>query len=649
MSSFLKIKALFVCLLIVNFVFSQDWTERLKITANERTKNASFGTSVAISGDFAVVGANQEPKDADNSEENIFINAGAAYVFKNENGQWEFYQKIVSSDRSSGDYFGNSVAIDGDYIVVGAQKEAEDENGQNTKPNAGSAYIFQNIDGDWTEIQKICASDRSNDDLFGTDVGISQNNIIVSAYQQGSDENGENLKNNSGSVYAFTKQGNTWVQTQKIVASDRSDADFFGYSIDIDKNYLVVGAYLQDYNSTGASYIMDAGAAYVYKKEGETWTEKQKLTAGDRKTESYFGYSVSISGDYIIVGAYKHSENSNLNQSGVAYIFKNNSDNWQEQTKLKSSDLTANDYFGKSVAIDGTYALVGADLQDNDENGENFSFNAGAAYLFKLENNNWTETQKLCASDRSGSAAYGFKLAIHDYNFIVCANQEDYDVNGENYLNNSGSAYIYRKNSNLIVKKGNEIINNEQTLNFGNLIFEEEFQEINISFSNDGGDIIKFTDEEIFVLQGNDIEDFSLEFDENLDTLLMPNTTAYLNIKFSPTSLGLKNAELLINNDTEQSEFLILLKGNGILLSKLSNINSNILVFPNPGNSQIFIDLKDTEADIINIYDANAKCVISKTNAKGLINIDTSNLQTGVYLLSIISDNTIVNSKFIIE
>ncbi|MCK9256196.1 MAG: T9SS type A sorting domain-containing protein, partial [Bacteroidales bacterium] len=475
------------------------------------------------------------------------------------------------------------------------------------------------------------------------------NNIIVSAYQQGSDENGENLKNNSGSVYAFTKQGNTWVQTQKIVASDRSDADFFGYSIDIDNNYLVVGAYLQDYNSTGASYIMDAGAAYVYKKEGETWTEKQKLTAGDRKTESYFGYSVSISGDYIIVGAYKHSENSNLNQSGVAYIFKNNSDNWQEQTKLKSSDLTANDYFGKSVAIDGTYALVGADLQDNDENGENFSFNAGAAYLFKLENNNWTETQKLCASDRSGSAAYGFKLAIHDYNFIVCANQEDYDVNGENYLNNSGSAYIYRKNSNLIVKKGNEIINNEQTLNFGNLIFEEEFQEINISFSNDGGDIIKFTDEEIFVLQGNDIEDFSLEFDENLDTLLMPNTTAYLNIKFSPTSLGLKNAELLINNDTEQSEFLILLKGNGILLSKLSNINSNILVFPNPGNSQIFIDLKDTEADIINIYDANAKCVISKTNAKGLINIDTSNLQTGVYLLSIISDNTIVNSKFIIE
>src|SRR5690554_5368330 len=181
MSSFLKIKSLFVCLLIVYFVFSQDWTERLKITANERTKNASFVTSVAISGDFAVVGANQEPKDADNSEENIFINAGAAYVFKNENGQWEFYQKIVSSDRSSGDYFGNSVAIDGDYIVVGAQKEAEDENGQNTKPNAGSAYIFQNIDGDWTEIQKICASDRSNDDLFGTDVGISQNNIIVSA------------------------------------------------------------------------------------------------------------------------------------------------------------------------------------------------------------------------------------------------------------------------------------------------------------------------------------------------------------------------------------------------------------------------------------------------------------------------------------
>ncbi|HOE39357.1 MAG TPA: FG-GAP repeat protein, partial [Bacteroidales bacterium] len=113
MNIFFKIKATFIFVFIATFAFSQDWTERLKITANVRANDAYFGASVAISGNFAIIGANQEKKDADNSEENSLTNAGAAYIFKNENGEWIFYQKIVASDRSAGDYFGHSVAIDG--------------------------------------------------------------------------------------------------------------------------------------------------------------------------------------------------------------------------------------------------------------------------------------------------------------------------------------------------------------------------------------------------------------------------------------------------------------------------------------------------------------------------------------------------------
>src|SRR5690554_3582463 len=201
MKIFFKIKVTFIFALVANFAFSQDWTERLKITANERANNALFGASVAISGDFAIIGANQEKKDADNSEENILTDAGAAYIFKNESGEWIFYQKIVASDRSGGDYFGHSVAIDGDFIVVGAPQEDEDENGQNTKLNTGSAYVFKNIGGNWTEIQKICASDRNTQDWFGCSVGISGNDIVIGAYAQGTDENGGNQTDMAGAVY----------------------------------------------------------------------------------------------------------------------------------------------------------------------------------------------------------------------------------------------------------------------------------------------------------------------------------------------------------------------------------------------------------------------------------------------------------------
>ena len=649
MKIFFKIKVTFIFALVANFAFSQDWTERLKITANERANNALFGASVAISGDFAIIGANQEKKDADNSEENILTDAGAAYIFKNESGEWIFYQKIVASDRSGGDYFGHSVAIDGDFIVVGAPQEDEDENGQNTKLNTGSAYVFKNIGGNWTEIQKICASDRNTQDWFGCSVGISGNDIVIGAYAQGTDENGGNQTDMAGAVYYFKNQGGTWTETQKMVAHDRRTADYFGASLAIEGNRLVVGAYLQDYNANGYTPKTNAGAVYYLEKENNTWTIKQKLVADDRKAESNFGYSVSISGDYIIVGAHYHDESSSLTSSGAAYIFKYSSNTWEQQTKLIPSDLEANDRFGQSVAISGNYAIVGADLEDHDINGGNNFSNAGSAYLFELQDNNWVQIQKLCASDRSLNDSFGYKVAIQGYNFIVTANQEDHDINNKNYLNNSGSAYIFRKKSNLIVKKDNEIINNGQTLDFGNIVFNDDTLTISLNISTDGGDYICFTNENLFVIQGNNADNFALEFDENIDSCLNPVSTINLGVKFIPISQGLKTAQLLLTNDSEQSNFKIILKGNGIASSSITNISQNISIFPNPASSQIFIDLGKVKVDVLNIYDISGKCLITRTNLKDIINIDISNLQSGVYILNAISDNEVLNFKFIVE
>lgn len=120
-------------------------------------------------------------------------------------------------------------------------------------------------------------------------------------------------------------------------------------------------------------------------------------------------------------------------------------------------------------------------------------------------------------------------------------------------------------------------------------------------------------------------------------------------MKFIPISQGLKTAQLLLTNDSEQSNFKIILKGNGIVSSSITNISQNISIFPNPASSQIFIDLGKVKVDVLNIYDISGKCLITRTNLKDIINIDISNLQSGVYILNAISDNEVLNFKFIVE
>jgi esterase/lipase superfamily enzyme len=270
------------------------WSQKQKLLASDGAHSDSFGASVAISGNYAIVGAYGNDDNGDSS--------GSAYIFELSNGTWTEKQKLLASDADNNDRFGHSVAISGNYAIVGAYYN--DDNGS----DSGSAYIFELSNGNWSEKQKLLASDGASGDYFGSDVAISGNYAIVGA--NGDDDNGSG----SGSAYIFELSNGTWSQKQKLLASDGAYPDSFGGSVAISGIYAVVGAYYDDDNG------QFSGSAYIFELSNGTWSQKQKLLASDGAGFDYFGHSVAISGNYAIVGAYADADNTSY--SGSAYIFE---------------------------------------------------------------------------------------------------------------------------------------------------------------------------------------------------------------------------------------------------------------------------------------------------------------------------------------
>jgi hypothetical protein len=266
--------------------------------------------------------------------------------------------KLNASDGAADDYFGRSVSISGDYAIVGAHGNAD------SGSNSGSAYIFKRNGISWGEQAKITASDGAASDYFGYSTAISGDYAIVGAHLD--DDRGIS----SGSAYIFKRNGTSWIQQAKINASDGAANDHFSQSsVSISGDYAIVGAYLDDDRGSAS------GSAYIFKRNGTSWIQQAKINASDGATYDYFGISASVSGDYAIVGAYG-SDDSGGN-SGSAYIFKRNGTSWSQHVKINVSDGAAGDHFGYSASISGDYAIVGAYLDDDRGS------NSGSEYIFK--------------------------------------------------------------------------------------------------------------------------------------------------------------------------------------------------------------------------------------------------------------------------
>jgi predicted small secreted protein len=340
-----------------NYGGQDYWGEVKKLTASDAQGWDYFGNSVAIDGDYVVVGAELEDGGGNSR--------GAAYIFgRNYGGQdnWGEVKKLTASDAEDSDHFANSVAINGDYIVVGAFYE--DDAGT----DSGAAYIYERNYGgqdNWGEMKKLTASDAEADDRFGWSVAIDGDFIIIGAQYK----NGGGIQRGAAYIYGRNSGGqDNWGEVKKLTASDAEDWDWYGSTVAIDGDYIVVGAHRE--NST-------RGAAYIYDRNfgnPDNWGEVAKLAA---QNSSYFGFSVAISGDYAVVGA--NFEDGAGTDQGAAYIYGRNSggqDNWGEVMRLTPSDAADNDRFGCSVAVSGDYAVVGANFEDG------AGTDRGAIYIF---------------------------------------------------------------------------------------------------------------------------------------------------------------------------------------------------------------------------------------------------------------------------
>ncbi|MDR1497614.1 MAG: FG-GAP repeat protein [Puniceicoccales bacterium] len=382
--------------------------------------NDLFGSSVGISGTTAIVGA--YVKDSQR---------GAAYIYTGvDSGTPTEILKLTASDRAEYDQFGyfNSAGISGTIAIVGAY--GKEVNPSILPKDTGAAYIYTGVGSNDPIETKLTASDAAHEDNFGWSVGISGTTAIVGAYRKDS---------NKGAVYVYTGVDSvTPTQKTKLIATDAVSGAQFGYSVGISGTTAIVGAY----GNQGSPNIQ--GAAYIYTGVGsDNPIEKHKLTASDGAVGDGFGCSVGISGTTAIVGARAKDSNA-----GAAYIYTGVGSDNPTQTKLTASDNPAEvGYFGNSVGISGTTAIIGAFAKDSYK---------GAAYFYTgVDSGTPTEILKLSASDGVSGDSFGRSVSVDGDNFIVGANYAASRTVDGTVVYGGGRAYVGQVSTFTTVNVGN--------------------------------------------------------------------------------------------------------------------------------------------------------------------------------------------------
>jgi trimeric autotransporter adhesin len=395
------------------------WSQQAYLKASNTGAGDIFGSSVAVSGDTVVIGAAFEASAATgvngSQSDNSAAQSGAAYVFVRTGTSWSQQAYLKASNTGANDTFGYSVAVSGDTVVVGASAEdsaATGVNGNqsdNSANSSGAAYVFVRSGTTWSQQAYLKASNTGAGDRFGTSVAVSGDTVVIGADGEDSNATGvngnqsDNSAASAGAAYVFVRSGMTWSQQAYLKASNTDASDQFGY-VAISGDTVVVVAPYEDSDATGVNgnqsdnSANSAGAAYVFVRSGTTWSQQAYLKASNTGADDYFGYSVAVSGDTVVVGASGedsaatgvngNQSDDSANSAGAAYVFVRGGTTWSQQAYLKASNTGAADLFGWSVALSGDTVVVGARFEAsnatgvNGNQGDNSSSYAGAAYIF---------------------------------------------------------------------------------------------------------------------------------------------------------------------------------------------------------------------------------------------------------------------------
>ncbi len=382
----------FLCLfsiLSIDQVIAASTISMDKVMASDGVYSfEQFGSSVSVSGDYAIVGKDKKYKNWDQPD--------SIHFYKRSGDKWNLQAKLIAFDGEKGDDFGASVAISGDYAIIGAPGDDDSDY------DAGAVYIAQRSGSTWILTSKLLPNDGDRNDDFGSAVSISGDYAIVGAHFD------DDTANASGSAYIFQRSGSAWIQQAKLTADDAVETDFFGLAVSISGEYAIIG---KSYDNDLGEH---AGAAYIFKRSGSSWTQQAKLTAEDGEEKDYFGSSVAVSGNYAIIGA-------KFDRS--AYIFHRLGTSWTQQSKLKVKDLSGNSYFGHSVSISGNHAIVGAHQDDYYSKDQ-----AGSAYLFQRSGDSWVQQEKLRSDDPEEDDHFGYSVSISGGHAVIGMPGEDHTV-----------------------------------------------------------------------------------------------------------------------------------------------------------------------------------------------------------------------------
>lgn len=410
------------------FVFERNadgidnWGQTKTLTSPHGNLDVGFAQSISIEGETVVFGSPQDFEDENDD------GRGAAYIFGRHVGgenNWGLIKRIIASDGVASDSFGSSVAMSGDRIIVGSPG---DDIGANA--DQGSAYVFERNSGgadNWGQVDKIIAAGGIAQDRFGSSIALDGNTTIAGAP-------GLNFAGNTarGSAFVFVRTTNAWTQEAHPLPVNCTVLAFFGFSVAISGDTAVVGSPVDDVGSNA-----DQGALYIFKRDAggtDNWGLVRNVTASDGSSGDRLGWSVALSGNTIVAGAFL----DDLDQ-GSAYVFDRNSggpDNWGEIKKLLASDGSPSDFFGRSVGISGSVVVVGALLDDGGR---------GSAYIYERNFggvNNWGEMKKLIASDRVAGDQFGISVSIGADTVLIGASRDNIGANSD-----QGSAYIFERNN----------------------------------------------------------------------------------------------------------------------------------------------------------------------------------------------------------
>lgn len=382
------------CAVVVNPVIA-GWRQDQKLAPSDPEDWGKFGISVAIDGNTVIIGA----EGTEYAGENI----GSAYIFTFDGNDWSQQATLLPADTTDDGAFGNSVAIDGNVVVAGDPED--DVYGT----SSGSAYAFRFEGSSWIQKTKLIPPSGNNYDWFGDDVDIDGDVIVVGAWA--ADHNGIA----SGTATVFRFNGSNWLYEATLTASDAFSGQYFGESVAVDQNVIVVGAEHDNENGD------QAGAAYVFEFDGSSWNQTQKLLPDDGYRYRSFGNSADIYGDTIVIGSDRDEP------SGSAYVFVREASQWTQMQKLQPNDGTENSHFAGSVALHKNRIIVG----------QYWEAYAYGAHIFMRHNNEWIREAVVTPNDVTAWKHFGISVGICGGTAIVGADWDD-DI-----INNAGSAYIF--------------------------------------------------------------------------------------------------------------------------------------------------------------------------------------------------------------